>query len=171
MGLLGTLRIKAIPFIRHWESKRCCRKTLHGNFQRYCHIEQAEQGVSYFTIHGMYLVGVIFILLPVKNNRDCFKGIYYVAKMSSFHLSENFLRPRITSKRSTVKIMKRWWCCFFFGDGLRLVLLLMLMMQHSLLSWKWLRVSPRFVWKHRCTGNDRRTWACTMHMIKENMEK
>jgi phosphomethylpyrimidine synthase len=78
-------------------------------------IEQAEQGVDYFTIHA----GVLLRYIPLTANRVCgivSRGGSIMAKWCLSHHSESFL---YTHFREICEIMKAYDVSFSLGDGLR----------------------------------------------------
>ena len=78
-------------------------------------IEQAEQGVSYFTIHA----GVLLRYIPYTANRltgIVSRGGSIHAKWCLAHHQENFT---YTHFEEICEIMKRYDVCFSLGDGLR----------------------------------------------------
>jgi phosphomethylpyrimidine synthase len=78
-------------------------------------IEQAEQGVDYFTIHA----GVLLRYVPLTANRVCgivSRGGSILAKWCLAHHLENFL---YTHFREICEIMRTYDICFSLGDGLR----------------------------------------------------
>lgn len=78
-------------------------------------IEQAEQGVDYFTIHA----GVLLEYIPLTANRVTgivSRGGSIMAKWCLAHHQENFL---YTHFREICEIMQAYDVCFSLGDGLR----------------------------------------------------
>ncbi len=78
-------------------------------------IEQAEQGVDYFTIHA----GVLLRYIPLTAGRVCgivSRGGSIMAKWCLSHHSESFL---YTHFREICEIMKAYDVSFSLGDGLR----------------------------------------------------
>ncbi|HVO91278.1 MAG TPA: phosphomethylpyrimidine synthase ThiC [Terriglobales bacterium] len=78
-------------------------------------IEQAEQGVSYFTIHA----GVLLRYIPLTANRVTgivSRGGSILAKWCLAHHKENFL---YTNFEEICEIMKAYDVAFSLGDGLR----------------------------------------------------
>ena len=78
-------------------------------------IEQAEQGVDYFTIHA----GVLLRHVPLTANRltgIVSRGGSIMAKWCLSHHKENFL---YTHFEDICEIMKAYDVCFSLGDGLR----------------------------------------------------
>ncbi len=78
-------------------------------------IEQAEQGVDYFTIHA----GVLLRYVPLTARRACgivSRGGSIMAKWCLAHHQESFL---YTHYREICEIMKTYDVAFSLGDGLR----------------------------------------------------
>jgi len=78
-------------------------------------IEQAEQGVDYFTIHA----GVLLRYVPLTARRACgivSRGGSIMAKWCLAHHQESFL---YTHFREICEIMKAYDVAFSLGDGLR----------------------------------------------------
>uniref|UniRef100_UPI0020BF7F6A phosphomethylpyrimidine synthase ThiC n=1 Tax=Lysinibacillus sp. D4B1_S16 TaxID=2941231 RepID=UPI0020BF7F6A len=82
---------------------------------RYTLIEQAEQGVDYFTIHA----GVLLRYVPLTANRVTgivSRGWSIMAQWCLYHHQENFL---YTHFEEICEIMKAYDVAFSLGDGLR----------------------------------------------------
>lgn len=95
-------------------------------------IEQAEQGVDYFTIHA----GVLLRYIPITAKRTTgivSRGGSIMAQWCLFHHKENFL---YTHFEEICEIMKQYDVSFSLGDGLRQVRLQMQMTKRSSLSLK-----------------------------------
>src|SRR5207247_7189302 len=78
-------------------------------------IEQAEQGVDYFTIHA----GVLLRYIPLTANRSCgivSRGGSIMAKWCLSHHKESFL---YTHFADICEIMRAYDVSFSLGDGLR----------------------------------------------------
>lgn len=78
-------------------------------------IEQAEQGVSYFTIHAGVLLRYIHLTAP-RVTGIVSRGGSIMAKWCLFHHQENFL---YTHFQEICEIMKQYDVAFSLGDGLR----------------------------------------------------
>ena len=96
-------KVKGIPENLTWE---IFRDTL---------IEQAEQGVSYFTIHAGVLLRYIH-LTASRVTGIVSRGGSIMAKWCLYHHQENFL---YTNFEEICEIMKRYDVSFSLGDGLR----------------------------------------------------
>ncbi len=78
-------------------------------------VEQAEQGVDYFTIHA----GVLLRYVPLTRNRTTgivSRGGSIMAKWCLHHHKENFL---YTEFERICEVMKKYDVSFSLGDGLR----------------------------------------------------
>jgi phosphomethylpyrimidine synthase len=78
-------------------------------------IEQAEQGVDYFTIHA----GVLFKHIPLTTQRKIgivSRGGSIMAKWCTVHSQENFLYAHFSE---ICEIMRQYDIAFSLGDGLR----------------------------------------------------
>lgn len=130
-------------------------------------IEQAEQGVDYFTIHA----GVLLRFIPVTARRATgivSRGGSIMAKWCLSHHKENFL---YTHWDEICEIMARYDVSFSIGDGLRPGSIAdanddaqfgELKVQGELVERAWARGVQAM-----CEGPGH----VPMHMIKENMEK
>ncbi len=130
-------------------------------------IEQAEQGVDYFTIHA----GVLLRFIPLTAKRATgivSRGGSIMAKWCLSHHKENFL---YTHWDEICEIMARYDVSFSIGDGLRPG---SIADANDDAQFGELKVQGELVeiaWKHgvqvMCEGPGH----APMHMIKENMEK
>ena len=118
--LSGTGKVKGVAENLTWE---IFRDTL---------IEQAEQGVSYFTIHAGVLLRYIH-LTASRVTGIVSRGGSIMAKWCLFHHQENFL---YTHFEEICEIMKRYDVAFLWATDCDRVLLPMPMIQHNLRSWK-----------------------------------
>jgi phosphomethylpyrimidine synthase len=78
-------------------------------------VEQAEQGVDYFTVHA----GVLLRFIPLTARRACgivSRGGSILAKWCLAHHRENFL---YTHFEEICEILRAYDVCFSLGDGLR----------------------------------------------------
>ena len=78
-------------------------------------LEQAEQGVSYFTIHAGVLKSYVS-LCEDRLTGIVSRGGSLMARWTTIHNKENFL---YTHFREICEIMKDYDICFSLGDGLR----------------------------------------------------
>jgi phosphomethylpyrimidine synthase len=130
-------------------------------------IEQAEQGVDYFTIHA----GVRLQYVPLTANRVTgivSRGGSIMAKWCLSHHKENFL---YTHFEEICEIMKQYDVAFSLGDGLRPGSIADANDEAQLGELKTLGELTQIAWKHDCQVMIEGPGHVPMHLIKENMEK
>ncbi len=129
-------------------------------------IEQAEQGVDYFTIHA----GVLLRYVPMTANRMTgivSRGGSIMAKWCLSHHKENFL---YTHFEDICEIMKAYDVTFSLGDGLRPGSIYDANDEAQLGELKTLGELTQVAWKHDVQVMIEGPGHVPMHMIKENME-
>jgi phosphomethylpyrimidine synthase len=129
-------------------------------------IEQAEQGVDYFTIHA----GVLLRYIPLTAGRMTgivSRGGSILAKWCLSHHKENFL---YTHFEDICEIMKAYDVAFSLGDGLRPGSLYDANDEAQLGELKTLGELTDIAWKHDCQVMIEGPGHVPMHMIKENMD-
>jgi phosphomethylpyrimidine synthase len=129
-------------------------------------IEQAEQGVDYFTIHA----GVLLRYIPMTAGRMTgivSRGGSILAKWCLAHHKENFL---YTHFEDICKIMQAYDVAFSLGDGLRPGSIYDANDEAQLGELKTLGELTDIAWKHDCQVMIEGPGHVPMHMIKENME-
>jgi phosphomethylpyrimidine synthase len=129
-------------------------------------IEQAEQGVDYFTIHA----GVLLRYVPLTANRACgivSRGGSILAKWCLSHHSENFL---YTHFEDICEIMKAYDVCFSLGDGLRPGAIADANDEAQLAELETLGELTQIAWKHDVQTMIEGPGHVPMHLIQENME-
>ncbi|WIM04615.1 MAG: phosphomethylpyrimidine synthase ThiC [Candidatus Nitricoxidivorans perseverans] len=129
-------------------------------------IEQAEQGVDYFTIHA----GVLLRYIPMTARRMTgivSRGGSILAKWCLAHHKENFL---YTHFEDICEIMKAYDVGFSLGDGLRPGSLYDANDEAQLGELKTLGELTDIAWKHDCQVMIEGPGHVPMHMIRENME-
>ena len=129
-------------------------------------IEQAEQGVDYFTIHA----GVLLRYIPLTAGRMTgivSRGGSILAKWCLAHHKENFL---YTHFEEICEIMKAYDVGFSLGDGLRPGSLYDANDEAQLGELKTLGELTDIAWKHDCQVMIEGPGHVPMHMIKENMD-
>ncbi len=107
--------IGTVPIYQALEKVNGIAEDLSWELFRDTLIEQAEQGVSYFTIHA----GVLLEYVPLTANRVTgivSRGGSIMAKWCLAHHKENFL---YTHFEAICEIMKAYDVSFSLGDGLR----------------------------------------------------
>ena len=129
-------------------------------------IEQAEQGVDYFTIHA----GVLLRHIPMTANRMTgivSRGGSILAKWCLAHHKENFL---YTHFEEICEIMKAYDVTFSLGDGLRPGSVYDANDEAQLGELKTLGELTQIAWKHDVQVIIEGPGHVPMHMIKENMD-
>ena len=130
-------------------------------------IEQAEQGVDYFTIHA----GVLLRYIPLTVNRVTgivSRGGSIMAKWCLAHHKESFL---YTEFEEICKIMKQYDIAFSLGDGLRPGSLADANDEAQFAELKTIGELTKIAWKHDVQVMIEGPGHVPMHMIKENMDK
>ncbi|AOE48801.1 phosphomethylpyrimidine synthase ThiC [Kangiella sediminilitoris] len=130
-------------------------------------IEQAEQGVDYFTIHA----GVLLRYVPLTANRVTgivSRGGSIMAKWCIAHHKENFL---YTHFEEICEIMKAYDVSFSLGDGLRPGSLADANDEAQFGELETLGELTKIAWKHDVQVMIEGPGHVPMHMIKDNMEK
>jgi phosphomethylpyrimidine synthase len=130
-------------------------------------IEQAEQGVDYFTIHA----GVLLRYVPMTANRVTgivSRGGSIMAKWCLAHHKENFL---YTHFEEICEIMKAYDVAFSLGDGLRPGSIADANDQAQFAELETLGELTKIAWKHDIQTMIEGPGHVPMHLIKENMDK
>ncbi|MCK5715889.1 MAG: phosphomethylpyrimidine synthase ThiC, partial [Thiomargarita sp.] len=130
-------------------------------------IEQAEQGVDYFTIHaGMRLP---YIPLTAKRVTGIVsRGGSIMAKWCLAHHQESFL---YTHFEETCDIMKAYDVAFSLGDGLRPGSIADANDEAQFAELETLGELTQIAWKHDIQTMIEGPGHVPMHLIRENMEK
>ena len=129
-------------------------------------IEQAEQGVDYFTIHA----GVLLRYVPMTANRMTgivSRGGSIMAKWCLAHHKENFL---YTHFEDICEIMKAYDVTFSLGDGLRPGSIYDANDEAQLGELKTLGELTQVAWRHDVQVMIEGPGHVPMHLIKENMD-
>ncbi|SMB21060.1 hydroxymethylpyrimidine moiety synthesis in thiamin biosynthesis [Sterolibacterium denitrificans] len=129
-------------------------------------IEQAEQGVDYFTIHA----GVLLRYVPLTAQRltgIVSRGGSILAKWCLAHHQENFL---YTHFEDICEIMKAYDVAFSLGDGLRPGSIHDANDAAQLGELKTLGELTQIAWKHDVQVMIEGPGHVPMHMIRENMD-
>lgn len=130
-------------------------------------IEQAEQGVDYFTIHAGVLLR--YIQLTVKRTTGIVsRGGSIMAKWCIAHHEENFL---YTHFEDICDIMRSYDVSFSLGDGLRPGSIADANDAAQFAELKTLGELTKISWKHDVQVMVEGPGHVPMHLIKENMEK
>ena len=129
-------------------------------------IEQAEQGVDYFTIHA----GVRLPYIPLTANRSCgivSRGGSIMAKWCLSHHEESFL---YTHFNEICEIMKAYDVSFSLGDGLRPGAIADANDEAQFAELETLGELTQIAWEHDCQVMIEGPGHIPMHLIKENMD-
>jgi len=129
-------------------------------------IEQAEQGVDYFTIHA----GVLLRYVPLTANRMTgivSRGGSILAKWCLAHHKENFL---YTNFREICEIMKTYDVSFSLGDGLRPGSIADANDDAQLGELATLGELTKIAWEENCQVMIEGPGHIPMQLIKENMD-
>lgn len=129
-------------------------------------IEQAEQGVDYFTIHA----GVLLAYVPMTAKRltgIVSRGGSIMAKWCLAHHRESFLYTRF---EEICEIMKAYDVSFSLGDGLRPGSIHDANDEAQFAELKTLGELTQVAWKHDVQVMIEGPGHVPMHLIKENMD-
>ncbi|MBU3071455.1 phosphomethylpyrimidine synthase ThiC [Aestuariicella sp. G3-2] len=130
-------------------------------------IEQAEQGVDYFTIHA----GVLLRYVPMTAKRltgIVSRGGSIMAKWCLAHHKENFL---YTHFEDICEIMKAYDVSFSLGDGLRPGCVQDANDEAQFSELHTLGELTKIAWKHDVQVMIEGPGHVPMHMVKENMDE
>lgn len=130
-------------------------------------IEQAEQGVDYFTIHA----GVLLRYIPMTAERVTgivSRGGSIMAKWCLYHHKENFL---YTHFHEICEIMARYDVAFSLGDGLRPGSIADANDEAQFAELKTQGELNRIAWEYDVQVMNEGPGHIPMHLIKENMDK
>jgi phosphomethylpyrimidine synthase len=130
-------------------------------------IEQAEQGVDYFTIHA----GVRLAYIPLTARRTTgivSRGGSIMAKWCLAHHEESFLYTRF---REICEIMSAYDVSFSLGDGLRPGSIADANDEAQFAELETLGELTKIAWEHDCQVMIEGPGHVPMHLIKENMDK
>jgi phosphomethylpyrimidine synthase len=130
-------------------------------------IEQAEQGVDYFTVHA----GVLLRYIPMTANRMTgivSRGGSIIAKWCLAHHQESFLYTRF---REICEIMASYDVSFSLGDGLRPGSIYDANDEAQFAELKTQGELNRIAWEFDVQTMNEGPGHVPMHLIRENMEK
>jgi phosphomethylpyrimidine synthase len=159
--------IGTVPIYQALEKVNGVAEDLTWEIFRDTLIEQAEQGVSYFTIHA----GVLLRYIPLTAKRVTgivSRGGSIMAKWCLAHHKENFL---YTHFEEICEIMKAYDVAFSLGDGLRPGSLADANDAAQFGELETLGELTKIAWKHDVQVMIEGPGHVPMHMIKENMDK
>jgi phosphomethylpyrimidine synthase len=130
-------------------------------------IEQAEQGVDYFTVHA----GVLLRYVPLTARRVTgivSRGGSIMAKWCLAHHQENFT---YTHFREICEIMKAYDVAFSLGDGLRPGSIADANDEPQLAELRTQGALTKIAWEYDVQVMNEGPGHVPMHLIRENMEK
>lgn len=159
--------IGTVPIYQALEKVKGIAEDLTWEIFRDTLIEQAEQGVSYFTIHAGVLLRYIH-LTAHRVTGIVSRGGSIMAKWCLYHHKENFL---YTHFEEICEIMKRYDVAFSLGDGLRPGSIADANDAAQFAELATLGELTKIAWKHDVQVMVEGPGHVPMHMIKENMEK
>ncbi len=159
--------IGTVPIYQALEKVNGKAEELTWELYRDTLIEQAEQGVDYFTIHA----GVLLRYVPLTANRITgivSRGGSILAKWCLAHHQENFL---YTHFEEICEIMKAYDVAFSLGDGLRPGCTADANDAAQFGELETLGELTQVAWKHDVQVMIEGPGHVPMHLIKENMDK
>ncbi|MDR6515159.1 phosphomethylpyrimidine synthase ThiC [Chryseobacterium camelliae] len=159
--------IGTVPIYQALEKVKGIAENLTWEIFRDTLIEQAEQGVSYFTIHAGVLLRYIH-LTAKRVTGIVSRGGSIMAKWCLFHHKENFL---YTHFEEICEIMKKYDVAFSLGDGLRPGSIADANDAAQFAELETLGELTKIAWKHNVQVMIEGPGHVPMHMIKENMDK
>ena len=159
--------IGTVPIYQALEKVNGIAEDLTWDIYRDTLIEQAEQGVDYFTIHA----GVLLRYVPLTAKRVTgivSRGGSIMAKWCLAHHQESFLYTRFDE---ICEIMKAYDVSFSLGDGLRPGALADANDEAQFAELETLGELTIKAWEHDCQVMIEGPGHVPMHLIKENMDK
>ena len=158
--------IGTVPMYQALEKVNGVAENLTWEVMRDTLIEQAEQGVDYFTIHA----GLLLRYVPMTAKRVTgivSRGGSIIAKWCLAHHQENFL---YTHFEEICEIMKAYDVAFSLGDGLRPGSIYDANDEAQLGELETLGELTDIAWKHDVQTIIEGPGHVPMHLIKENMD-
>src|SRR5438132_5992317 len=159
--------IGTVPIYQALEKVGGVAEDLTWEIYRDTLIEQAEQGVDYFTIHA----GVRLRYIPLTANRVTgivSRGGSIMAKWCLAHHRESFLYTRF---REICEIMRAYDVSFSLGDGLRPGCIADANDEAQFGELRTQGELTKIAWEMGCQVMNEGPGHIPMHLIKENMEK
>ncbi len=159
--------IGTVPIYQALEKVNGVAEDLNWDVFRDTLIEQAEQGVDYFTIHA----GVLLRYVPMTAKRMTgivSRGGSIMAKWCLAHHKENFL---YTHFEEICEICKAYDVSFSLGDGLRPGSVYDANDEAQFSELETLGELTKIAWEHDVQVMIEGPGHVPMHMIKENMDK
>jgi len=159
--------VGTVPIYQALEKVNGVAEDLTWEVYRDTLIEQAEQGVDYFTIHA----GVLLRYVPLTANRVTgivSRGGSIMAQWCLYHHQESFL---YTHFEEICEIMKTYDVAFSLGDGLRPGSIADANDEAQFAELETLGELTQIAWKHDVQVMVEGPGHVPMHLIKENMDK
>jgi phosphomethylpyrimidine synthase len=159
--------IGTVPIYQALEKVGGVAEDLTWEIYRDTLIEQAEQGVDYFTVHA----GVLLRYIPLTANRVTgivSRGGSIMAKWCLSHHQESFLYTRF---REICEIMAAYDVSFSLGDGLRPGSIADANDEAQFAELKTQGELTRIAWEYDVQVMNEGPGHIPMHLIKENMDK
>lgn len=159
--------VGTVPIYQALEKVNGVAEDLTWEVYRDTLIEQAEQGVDYFTIHA----GVLLRYVPLTAKRVTgivSRGGSIMAQWCLHHHKENFL---YTHFEEICEIMKTYDVSFSLGDGLRPGSIADANDEAQFAELETLGELTKIAWEHDVQVMVEGPGHVPMHLIKENMEK
>jgi phosphomethylpyrimidine synthase len=159
--------VGTVPIYQALEKVNGVAEDLTWEVYRDTLIEQAEQGVDYFTIHA----GVLLRYVPLTAKRltgIVSRGGSIMAQWCLHHHKENFL---YTHFEEICEIMKSYDVAFSLGDGLRPGSIADANDEAQFSELETLGELTKIAWEHEVQVMIEGPGHVPMHLIKENMDK
>lgn len=159
--------VGTVPIYQALEKVNGVAEDLTWEVYRDTLIEQAEQGVDYFTIHA----GVLLRYVPLTAKRVTgivSRGGSIMAQWCLYHHKENFL---YTHFEEICEIMKSYDIAFSLGDGLRPGSIADANDEAQFAELETLGELTKIAWKHDVQLMVEGPGHVPIHLIKENMDK
>ncbi len=159
--------VGTVPIYQALEKVNGIAEDLTWEVYRDTLIEQAEQGVDYFTIHA----GVLLRYIPLSAKRltgIVSRGGSIMAQWCLYHHQENFL---YTHFAEICEIMKSYDITFSLGDGLRPGSIYDANDEAQFAELETLGELTKIAWDHDVQVMVEGPGHVPMHLIKENMDK
>jgi phosphomethylpyrimidine synthase len=159
--------IGTVPIYQALEKVGGVAEDLTWEIYRDTLVEQAEQGVDYFTVHA----GVLLRYVPLTARRVTgivSRGGSIMAKWCLAHHQESFLYTRF---REICEIMAAYDVSFSLGDGLRPGSIADANDEAQFAELRTQGELTRIAWEHDVQVMNEGPGHIPMHLIRENMEK
>lgn len=163
----SSVPVGTVPIYQALEKVNGVAENLTWEVYRDTLIEQAEQGVDYFTIHA----GVLLRYVPLTAKRltgIVSRGGSIMAQWCLYHHNESFL---YTHFEEICEIMKSYDVAFSLGDGLRPGSIADANDEAQFAELETLGELTKIAWEHDVQVMIEGPGHVPMHLIKENMDK